>query len=316
MRTVALFFCVILGGCEAADDGNRAVGELAYERVELTAEYAETIVEFAVREGDSVEAGQLLWRFDDARARLRTDEAQAALGEARARLAELTRGPREEQIRAARAARDGAAREFELKQTEFARARDVHARGLAAPDALDRARAARDTARAELDRRIATLEELLAGTTLEQLTQAEQVVAQAEARMAAAALEADRHRVRAPLAGIVDSRLFEAGERPMPGQPVLILLPDAQPHARVYVPERLRASVQPGDAARVFVDGLDAPVDGRVRWVASEAAFTPYFALTEHDRGRLTWLAKVDLTGAAERLPAGVPVEVEFPAKQ
>jgi hypothetical protein len=34
--------------------------------------------------------------------------------------------------------------------------------------------------------------------------------------------------------------------------------------------------------------------------------------LTEHDRGRLSFLAKVDLLGARERLPDGVPVEVEL----
>ena len=45
---------------------------------------------------------------------------------------------------------------------------------------------------------------------------------------------------------------------------------------------------------------------------ASDAAFTPYYALTERDRGRLSYEAKVDLTGDRERLPDGIPVEVEF----
>ena len=59
-----------------------------------------------------------------------------------------------------------------------------------------------------------------------------------------------------------------------------------------------------------------ASVDGRVRWVSSEAAFTPYFALTEHDRGRLTYFAKIDLLNLDGRMPDGVPVEVEFPDLQ
>ena len=58
--------------------------------------------------------------------------------------------------------------------------------------------------------------------------------------------------------------------------------------------------------------GLEAALDGRVRWVASEAAFTPYYALTERDRGRLSFLAKVDISEEHDRLPEGVPVEVEF----
>jgi HlyD family secretion protein len=74
----------------------------------------------------------------------------------------------------------------------------------------------------------------------------------------------------------------------------------------------MRVQVAPGTRARVFVDGLDEALDGRVRWVANEAAFTPYFALTEHDRGRLSYAAKVDVLNATRRLPDGVPVEVEL----
>jgi hypothetical protein len=34
--------------------------------------------------------------------------------------------------------------------------------------------------------------------------------------------------------------------------------------------------------------------------------------LTEHDRGRLSFAAKVDILNADTRLPDGVPVEVEL----
>jgi HlyD family secretion protein len=111
---------------------------------------------------------------------------------------------------------------------------------------------------------------------------------------------------------VVDSLLFEVGERPAIGQPMAILLSGQQPYARVFVPESMRVQVAPGTRARVFVDGLDEALDGRVRWVANEAAFTPYFALTEHDRGRLSYAAKVDVLNATRRLPDGVPVEVEL----
>ena len=50
-----------------------------------------------------------------------------------------------------------------------------------------------------------------------------------------------------------------------------------------------------------------------MRWVSADASFTPYFALTEHDRSRLSYLAEVDVPDAAE-LPSGVPLEVDFPA--
>ena len=49
-----------------------------------------------------------------------------------------------------------------------------------------------------------------------------------------------------------------------------------------------------------------------MRWVSSYAAFTPYYALTERDRSRLSYVAKVDISEARERLPDGIPVQVEF----
>jgi len=144
------------------------------------------------------------------------------------------------------------------------------------------------------------------------LRQAEEAVSQADARLASLAIDLERHSSVAPVDAVVDSLLFEVGERPAIGKPMAILLSGQQPYARVFVSESMRVHVRPGTSAKVFVDGLEETLDGRVRWIASEAAFTPYFALTEHDRGRLSFAAKVDILNARTRLPDGVPVEVEL----
>ena len=301
-----------LTGCGNDGSPHRVVGELTSDRYELTAEVGEPITTIDVAEGDVVAAGQVLLRQDDTRARARLAESNAALAQQQARLDELVRGPRSEQIAAGRANVEGATQELEFRQTEMKRIEEIHARGLAAPDALDRATAALDAAQAGLKLRLAQLEEMLAGTTIEELAQAEQAVAQLAARRDATEVDLDRHTIRAPVEGIADSRLFELGERPAPGQPLMILLGGTQPYARVFVPETIRVNITAGTRARLYVDGLDDPLEGRVRWVSSESAFTPYYALTEHDRGRLSYVAKVDIVEERERLPDGIPLEVEF----
>ena len=154
---------------------------------------------------------------------------------------------------------------------------------------------------------------LLEGTTAEEIGQAESALAAAQAALDDARVQLERLEVRAPAAGWVDALPYELGERPPPGGVVAVLLAEESPYARVYVPAAVRIHVSAGTRARVRVDGLDEALPGRVRTVAREAAFTPYFALTERDRGRLVYLAKVDLIGdAAGGLPAGIPVEVEF----
>ena len=303
---------LLLVACESSTQDYSVVGELSSDRVEVTAEFAEPITAIAVAEGAEVAAGDVLVEQDASRAEARLREADAALGQVRARLDELVRGPRSEQIAAARANVEGANQELDFRQSELERVREIHARGLASAELLDQAQAALDGAQASLKFALAQLEERLAGTTVEELAQAEQAVQQAIARRDAAAVDLQRHTLRAPIDGVADSRLFETGERPVPGQPVIVMLAAGQPHARVYVPEALRVRVAAGTPARIRVDGLEEPIEGRVRWVSSEAAFTPYYALTERDRGRLTYLAKVDLITDRDRLPDGVPVEVEL----
>ncbi len=305
-------FACCLGACKPAADPGRAVGETASDRIELSADAAEPIVAIAVAEGARVSRGDLLVQQDTARAAAGVATADADLAQARARLAELVRGPRSEKIAVARANVAGAREQLAFREADYQRIREVYERDLATAALRDEAEAALDSARTNLDLYEAQLEELLTGTTVEELDQAEAAAAAAGARLDAARVALDRLALRAPADGVTDSRLFEIGERPAPGQPVMIMLAGEQAYARVFVTEALRARVGPGTAARVYVDGVDAPLAGRVRWVASEAAFTPYFALTERDRGRLSYAAKVDILNYEQRLPDGVPVEVEF----
>jgi HlyD family secretion protein len=302
----------LLAGCESDSRDNRLVGQLESDRIELTAEVSEPIIERGVIEGQQVPAGQVIIRQDTSRVLSRIAEAEATLQQTRARHDELIRGPRRELIVAAQASVQGAQKELQFRETDLARAEEIFARQLASPELRDRAVVARDSAKANLESLEARLDELLTGTTTEELRQAEEAVHQAEARIQSIRIDLERHTTVAPTDGVIDSLLFEPGERPVPGQPMAILLSGNQVHARIYIPESIRVQVRPGTEARVFVDGLDEALPGRVRWVASESVFTPYFALTERDRGRLSYAAKVDITDARERLPDGVPVEVEL----
>ncbi|RLA30852.1 MAG: hypothetical protein DRR11_12300 [Gammaproteobacteria bacterium] len=312
MALAAILFVSMLTACDSGDDAPRIVGQLESDRVEITAEISEPIIERAVFEGQKVEPGQLLIQQDTSRIETAIREAKAYELQTRARLDELIRGPRKETILAVRASVRGAEHELEFRETDLVRAEQLLEKKLASPEVRDRARAARDAAQANLENFEARLEELLSGTTKEELRQAEESVSQADARLASLQIDLERHSALAPSAGVVDSLLFEVGERPNVGQPMAILLSGAQVYARVFVPESMRVLVSPGTSARVFVDGLDQPLAGRVRWVASESAFTPYFALTEHDRGRLSFVAKIDILDSDRRLPDGVPVEVEL----
>ena len=63
------------------------------------------------------------------------------------------------------------------------------------------------------------------------------------------------------------------------------------------------------------MDGEAHRFGGTVRYVSAEASFTPYYALTQKDRSRLSYLAEVTLDDPrAADLPTGVPVQVYLAA--
>ena len=81
----------------------------------------------------------------------RLEEATAALAQAQARFDELVRGPRQEQIAAARANVHGAIRDLEFRAADYERTKKIREQRLASPDLLDRAKAALNAAQANLE---------------------------------------------------------------------------------------------------------------------------------------------------------------------
>lgn len=302
---------LLLQGCEGGEE-TYMVGTLERDRIELKVENNEPIRSIHVEDGQSVAAGDLVLVQDSARAEARLAQLESQRDQAAARLAELQRGPREESIREARARLEGARANRVNAAANLERTREVFKRGLSSEGQLDTDETRLQTAIAEERAAAEALDRLLNGTTVEELQQAEAAVGAAEAQIRAARVDLERSRITAPVAGVVDKLLYQLGERPSSGTTVAVLLDSARSYARVYVPEHLRAQVRPGTSLDVRVDGVDEILEGRVRWVSSDASFTPYFALTEHDRSRLSYLAEIDLPGA-EDLPSGLPIEADFP---
>ena len=291
------------------------VGTLERDRVELAAEFSEPIVEVRVQEGELVQAGQLLMRQDGARVEQDLKAAQAAVVGAEQRLAELMRGPRVEAIRAARARFDGAREILEVSTREHLRLNDLAGQNIASRTDVDRALRSVEVARTEMEALGAVLEDLLDGATVEELGQAEAAVSEAQAVLERLRISAGRLDIVAPRDGRIEAMPYELGERPPAGAAVAVMLAAGTLHARIYVPEPLRARVLPGLPARLQVDGVAEELSGTVSFVSSDAAFTPYFSLTQRDRGRLVYLAEVKIDEQAYGdLPAGLPVEVDFPS--
>lgn len=315
MKSKTILFtlaALLLSGCGDNTDNGYAVGTLEWDRIEVAAQVAEPVIAWEAKEGTTVTVGQPLLRLDPNRLQARASAAEAARAQAAARLAELERGTRPERIAQAQAQLTGSELALQFQQRELARLSTLLERKLTAPDKVDSARNAVDNARANRDAARATLDELQHGATTEERDQARQALAATEAELQAAQLDLGYTNVAAPVSGRLDELPFKVGERPTIGSVLAVILAGTHPYARVYVPEAVRVQIHPGSTASVNIDGIDTPFTGTVRKVAADASFTPYYALTEHDRGRLSFVAEVDIDPGDRVLPAGVPVQVQF----
>jgi HlyD family secretion protein len=308
-----LFLLLILAACDRGET-TYMVGTLERDRIDVVVESNEPIISIEVADGQTVEAGDLILEQDPARAEARLAQQVSLRQQAAARLAELQRGPREESIREARAKLEASRLREENALASYNRTRDVFEKGLSSQDALDRDETAYKTGVAQVNADSEVLSRLLNGTTIEELDQAIAAVEAGDALVRQVQLDLDRTRVFAPVSGVVDKVLYRVGERPAPGTTIAIVLDSSRTYARVYVPEHLRTRVTPGTGINIRVDGESSDFSGKVRWVSTDATFTPYFALTEHDRSRLSFLAEIDIPDAGN-LPAGVPLQADFPGQ-
>lgn len=301
-----------LSACESAETPP-LLGTLEWDRISLPAEASETVLSLAVAEGAQVEAGALLLSLDGRRMDQRIAQAEAIVAQQQARLAELSHGTRIEQLDAARAALASAEAGRTEAQKQLARQADLASKQLVARASLDSARATRDRSEAQVASAQAQLRELTHGARPEQIAQAEAAVRSAQAAVEELRLSRARLDIRAPRAGRIDALPFKAGDQPPLGASVASLLVGDAPYARVFVPASQRARMRPGQKFVVRVRGIDRDLHAHLRSIASEPAFTPYYALTGDDASRLVYRAELVIEDAEARtLPAGLTLEARI----
>ncbi|MCX7826168.1 MAG: HlyD family efflux transporter periplasmic adaptor subunit [Verrucomicrobiae bacterium] len=311
-------FIAWMAGCgqRPPDDAIVMVGTVERDRLEMLAPITETLVELPVQEGQKVAAGALIARLDDARLKEEIAALQSTRDAEKARLDELEAGFRTEEIAQARAAHQAAVAKAELAAVEFQRAKTLATQTIEAQSRFDSAKASLDAAEAEKRRAAEALRLQETGYRGEQIRAQRAAVEAASARLREAQVRLGQLSIKAPCDCSVSTLPFRPGERVLQGVSVATLRAADRPFARVFVPERVKAIIKPGVEGVAKVDGVAREFKARVRTVASEASFTPFYALTERERERLVFAAKVDLIEPeASELPVGVPVTVRISTK-
>jgi membrane fusion protein YbhG len=335
------------------DTGLQGSGTVEARNIRVGSKVGGRIDKVLVREGDTVEPGQILVTFDD-------KEMQASLSEMRAAAEKAERGYRPEEIEEVRAAAAQAQAEYEQRRNGY-RQEDIDA----AKADLDRATAdeirahldaqrydalaqkdlvskqQRDTAEANWKMALAQkqnaqhkLDELQKGYRPEEIAAAEARYRQTQATLkkyergnrredveaakAALALEEARYRERqvvAPSAATVEVMDVRPGDLIAPNTPIATLLEREQIYVRIYIPETQIGHVQLGEKAEIRVDSFPNQVfSGVVEQINQQAEFLPRNVQTREERVHQVFGVKVRIDDSSRRVRAGMAADVKFTA--
>lgn len=296
----------------SSEDTTQATGTLERDRVSLMSTASEIIVETPLKEGSSVKKGQVLVQLDTNNQKAILAKAKAEQAQAKANLTKMLNGERVEDIDAAKANLANAKAKLIDSQKNYQRTADLLNRKLIAVSERDSALAQRDADQASYDSAYQTWQKLTKGNRIEDVE-----AAQAQFAAAQAEVKLQRHKLNeltivATRDGILDSLTYNQGERVPQGAVVAIIQTDSSPYARVYIPEPYKHKIHAGVTVPIHIDGIDEVMQGKVRWISVDPAFTPYRNMTEEDRSRLVYLTEIDLPKETNQLAAGIPLQVDL----
>jgi HlyD family secretion protein len=262
------------------------------------------LVELRVREGERVEAGQVLARIDPVQA-ASTAEAAAA---GRQALEADARGAAD-QVRTAQADLEAARARAAEADRVLMRARDLRSGGLIAQAELDAAMAGADTAAAQVD---------AAGSALRRAEQAREAagrrVAQARADETRARDSLEKTAITAPVSGVVTRLDVEEGEmvvigvQNQPGTTLMTVSDLSAIIAEVKVAEADVLRLAVGQRARVMLEALPGRhFEGRVVEIGASA-----LPQTGTQAAAREFRVKVQLEGDTAALRPGLTCDAEI----
>lgn len=308
---LAALIAIVIPGFGAAPDQSWN-GYVEADYVYVAAAAPGVIETIAVREGQTVEQGDLLFVLQQSQqlALLRAAEARVAVAAANAQ--NLTTGSRTEEVEVIRATLGKAQADLHLAQTTLARSEKLAEQGLTPEAKVEQDRATLASAKAQV-------EQLQAQLAVAELPARNPVQVAAEASLLAAQADADKARsdladrtVVAPVAGRIERLYFGPGEMATAGVPIAALLPADALKVKFYIAEADRPVFSLGDVVSVSCDGCGEGLTATLSYFASDPQYTPPIIYSRDERMRLSFLAEATLDEAGGLRP-GQPVTIRQP---
>ncbi|TWT61695.1 efflux RND transporter periplasmic adaptor subunit [Rubinisphaera italica] len=292
-------------------------GNVDVRQVELAINGNERIGELLVEEGDRITKGDLLAKLDSERLEYAVERAKAIVESQRQVVARLEAGSRPEEIAKARA--DVAAAKALATDTKrtYERITRLRERDAVTQQELDDARAAYDSAEAQVKARQAELDLAVAGPRKEDKDEAKALLKRYEAELAQVEHDLKDASLYAPSDGIIQDRILEVGDMASPQKTVFTMALTDPVWVRAYVSEPDLGKIHEGMKATVITDSFpDKEYEGRIGFISPTAEFTPKPVETRELRTKLVYQIRVFVKNPNNELRLGMPATVKIPLDQ
>jgi HlyD family secretion protein len=302
----------ILPAC--APPSNAAVGYIEGEYVNVAPIEVARIANEYVRRGDVLKAGDRIATLETTDAEIAVHNADAALAEANANLANILYGRRPEEIAAIEADFKAAEVQQDDAQRTLNRRKDLNSRGFASQADLDSAQTASDVAASRVRNLTANLAVAKLPARDEEILSARSKAAQAKAALDNARWRLEQRQLTAPAAGYVSDIIRRVGDVAGPSAPVVSFLPANAVKVKVYVPEATLSSLALGQEIDVRCDGCEKDLRATITYIAREPEFTPPVIYSLESRQTLVYLIEARAANDRPlRLQPGQIVDVDLP---
>jgi len=271
------------------------------------------VVELPVEEGQSVQAGALLARLDDAdyKQHVRIDEANVRVRQSN--LALTLAGTREQEIKAAQQTMLDAQADMQQKKLDYDRAQRLFSEDAISAQDRDLADTALKRSQASFQAAQQKYNEALEGSRKEDIVIAQASLKEASANLGMSRVDLSYTVLRAPTAGVITVREAELGEVVVPGTPVVTLADLDHIWLRAYVAETDLGRIRWGQDAVITTDTYpNKRYHGRISFIASDAEFTPKSVQTYKERVTLVYRIKIDIENPNHELKPGMPADAHI----
>jgi HlyD family secretion protein len=271
------------------------------------------IVELPVEEGQSIEAGALLARLEDAdyRQKVRIDEANVHVRESN--LALTLAGTREQEVQALRQTMLDAQADLQQKKLDDERAQRLFSKDEVSAQDRDLAATAVKRTQAVFQAAQQRYNQALEGSRKEDIDIARANLIAANANLGLSRVNLDYTTLRAPSAGVITVRQAELGEVVVPGTPVVTLADLDHVWLRAYIAEPDLGRIRWGQEATITTDTDPGKrYRGHVSFISSTAEFTPKSVQTYKERVTLVYRIKIDVENPNHELKPGMPADAHI----